>query len=976
MLDEKKLNSPQLEAITHTTGPLLIIAGAGTGKTTVITERVSWLLSQGLAKPEELLCLTFTEKASLEMETRIDQVLPLGYAQLWVTTFHSFCDRILKDEALNIGIDPNYKLLTESDSISLLESELFNLPLSYYRPLGNPQKFLQGLLQHVSRLKDEDVTPAQYQEFVKSVSDPDEKIRLQELADLYSAYEELKIKRGVMDFSDLISHTLNLFRTRPKILQIYQEKFKFILVDEFQDTNYSQNILVNLLSGTKQNLTVVADDDQAIYRWRGAAVSNVIQFKKTYPNAKLIVLVENYRSTQTILDSSYSLIQNNNPDRLEIKENINKRLVSSINKKGDPVELIHANRVDEEAELVIKKINSVKIKHGYSYKDFAILVRANAHSEPFVRALSYSQIPYKFLGPTKLYDSSEVIELIAFLKVLSDINDNLSFYQLISMEYFQISGRDLASITSFSKKANQSLFETCEIFLEKLLVPNGVTLPKLSPESLKTLEKIVELVSSGLNDLSQISTGQILYNFLSVSGILNYVIDYKHPYSQDRSLNVIKLFEKIKSYELIHPKSTLFEVVKWLEFVSQYGENSQASDSDTPEDDSVSILTIHASKGLEFPVVFVVNMVTQRFPSTQRKEQIPIPDGLIKEELPTGDFHLQEERRLCYVAITRAKSHLILTTSDFYGDGKRQRKISPFVSEILGPDYEKLNLSATTKQLSLLEMSVPQSKAIKNDTPPLRIDYLSYSQIQTFITCPLHYKAKYILNIPTPPSAPSSFGNTIHLTFKDFYNQVSRQTNISTSEKFTELILDIYQKDWSPVGYSSKEYEREYFQKGKKYLQDFINEEFDPLKLPIKLEEPFTIPIVSKDGTRMIKIGGKMDRVDLLSDGSIEIIDYKTSHEAMDQKEADNGLQLSFYALAATTIPTQPFGKDPDQVTLTLYYFETKEKIKTTRTRQQLESAKEEIFEFAEKITNSEFKCSNSPLCNSCDFHQLCRPGS
>lgn len=976
MLEEKKLNTQQQEAITHTTGPLLIIAGAGTGKTTVITERVNWLLSQGYAKPEELLCLTFTEKASVEMETRIDQVLPLGYAQLWVTTFHSFCDRILKDEALNIGIDPNYKLLSESDSISLLESELFNLPLNYYRPLGNPQKFLQGLLQHISRLKDEDITPIQYQEFVKSISDQEEKSRLQELADLYTAYEDLKIKRGVMDFSDLISHTLSLFRTRPKILKIYQEKFKFILVDEFQDTNYSQNILVNLLSGSRQNLTVVADDDQAIYRWRGAAVSNVIQFKKTYPNAKLIVLVENYRSTQTILDSSYSLIQNNNPDRLEVKENINKKLISGMHKKGDPIELIHTSRVDEEADAVVKKINSLISKHGYSYKDFAILVRANSHAEPFVKALSYSQIPYKFLGPTKLYDSPEVIELIAFLRVLSDINDSISFYQLISMEHFNISGRDLASITSFSKKANQTLFESCEVFLEKTPVPNGTSLPKISEQGLHALNKIVDLIVSGLNNISLQSPGQILYNFLSSSGILNSVIEYKHPYTQNKALNVIKLFEKIKSYELIHPRSTLFDLVKWLEFVSQYGENSQSSDSDTVEDDCISILTIHASKGLEFPVVFVVNMVTQRFPSTQRKEQIPIPDGLIKEELPAGDFHLQEERRLCYVAVTRAKSHLILTTSDFYGDGKRQRKISPFISEILGSNFITNNSTPASKQLSLLETPASSTVSKTIAQQPIKIDYLSYSQIQTFITCPLHYKAKYILNIPTPPSAPSSFGNTIHLTFKDFYNHVSRLPSIASAEELIKLILDIYKKDWSPVGYTSKEYEKQYFEKGTRYLTDFIKEEFNPHSLPLKLEEPFTIPIVSKDGTKMMKIGGKMDRVDVMSDGSIEIIDYKTSHEAMDQKEADTGLQLSFYALAATTIPTPPFGKDPEQVNLTLYYFETKEKIKTKRTKEQLEAAKEQIFEFAEKISNSDFKCSNSPLCNSCDFHQLCRPGS
>jgi len=266
---EKILNKQQLEAVRYGTGPLLIIAGAGTGKTTVITERVKHLISAGHAQPEQILALTFTEKAAREMEERIDQALPYGYTQMWVMTFHSFCDRVLRDEGLHIGLSPDYKLLTETNATSLLRSRLFDLDLDYFRPLGNPTKFIAGLLTHFSRLQDEDVSPEEYNKWVqsqkpKSDTDKLETAKSLELSRLYRSYTDIKAKENVLDFADLISYTLRLFRSRPNILKNYQDKFKYILVDEFQDTNYAQNQLVNLLVAPPKNLSIVADDDQCL----------------------------------------------------------------------------------------------------------------------------------------------------------------------------------------------------------------------------------------------------------------------------------------------------------------------------------------------------------------------------------------------------------------------------------------------------------------------------------------------------------------------------------------------------------------------------------------------------------------------------------------------------------------------------------------------------------------------------------------
>ncbi len=1010
MSDEKKLNAEQLEAVRHRKGPLLIIAGAGTGKTTVITERIKHLITQGLAQPAEILALTFTEKAAREMETRIDESMPYGYTQMWVMTFHSFCDRVLRDEALNIGLDPSYHLLTGADATSLLKKNIFNLDLNYFRPLGNPDKFINGILQHFSRLKDEDVTPGEYLAWVKSKAhalrslgevgtssksqkEQDEVYRIEtekysELAHLYQSYEDLKTKAGVMDFGDLISNTLKLFRDRPNILANYQRKFKYILVDEFQDTNFAQNQLVILLAGKNPSLTVVADDDQAIYRWRGAAVSNVIQFKKTYPDAKLIVLTQNYRSTQEILDRSYNLIQNNNPDRLEIKEKIDKKLVSVRREKGEPVEFIHSDRVENEAEAVAKLINELTKHESHQYRDFAILVRANAHADAFTRALSRHGVPYQFLGPGQLFHQPEIKDLIAYLKVLANFEDSVSFYRVLTMDYFSLSGRDLAVLGSFAKKYNLHLFETAELAIGKSHVNQltnlQLTPPLISLDAKDTLKGIVELIHKHLSLIPATTAGQILFFFLQDTGMLKSILDYKHPIDEKRANNIMKFFNKLKSFETGHEDASVSAVVDWLDLSMDLGESPLAADTDWTANDAVNILTIHSAKGLEFSVVFLINLVSQRFPSTERREQIPIPDALVKEILPEGDFHLQEERRLFYVGMTRARDRLFLTAADFYGEAKREKKLSPFIIESLGTSVSKLPANQLTDQLSLLDWGKPISEKanLANNQVTdhkLTVNYLSYTQIQTFLDCPLHYKARYILKIPTPPTASLAFGNSIHMALNSFY-QTLRPVRHSGSDggslgegrvqsrpQLENLLLSLLAKNWVSEGYTNKTHEAKFFEKGKRFLAEYINTQFDPKRIPVKLEEKFIVPI-----NPSLKIGGKIDRVDVLPGNRIEITDYKTGANIPTKKDVDTNIQLSFYAIAATSIPEPIFSKKPEDVVLSLYYFDTQTKITTTRTVDQIQKAKEEIANFADQISRSDFRCSGSIICKDCEYKMLC----
>ncbi|HEX6976925.1 MAG TPA: ATP-dependent DNA helicase [Patescibacteria group bacterium] len=959
----QKLNEEQLEAIKHGEGPLLIIAGAGTGKTTVITERIKHLIEKKVAEPSEILGLTFTEKAAREMEERVDVALPYGYTQMWIMTFHSFCDRILRRDALHIGYDPKYKLMTEAETVQLVRRNLFKFDLKYFRPLGNPTKFIGGMTQHFSRLQDENILPNDYIKWAKgkmqkSESEEEKKDgeKWLELANAYKAYEELKVKEGVMDFGDLIVKTIKLFRERPNILKEYQKQFKHILIDEFQDTNYAQNELALLLSKTSKNITVVGDDDQSIYRFRGAAVSNIIQFRKNFPKVKIVVLTKNYRSTQEILDKSYELIQHNNPDRLEAIENIDKKLGSQRKTKGEDVGFIHVDRVENEADAVAKKIKELARQEKRKYSDFAILVRANNHAEPFTRALSRNGVPYQFLGPGRLFRQSEIVDLIAYLKVLYNFEDSVSMYRLLSIEHIDIEGRDLAAIGNYARKYNLSLFESAE----------KIDDIKVSEKTKEKVKKIVDVIKKHLRLARKESAGQLLYYFLEDTGLLTKLLTPKTVDAEKKAANISKFFDKLKTYEVDHEDASVASVVDWIDLSMELGESPVANDMDWTDVNAVNILTAHSSKGLEFPVVFLVNLTSGRFPTVERREQIPIPEEIIKEILPKGDYHMQEERRLFYVGMTRAKDRLFFAAANYYGEGKREKKVSPFIFEALGDETVGSEEGQQGEQLSFLDYANKEEK-IKSKANKFHIDYLSYSQIETFKVCPLHYKLRYIYKVPTPTSASQSFGISVHDALKDFYASINEGQKASK-----DLLINLLGKNWIREGFSSKNHESKFLEKAKEFLSEYFEKEYNKERKTVLLEQPFTVPLENGNPSRPLKIGGKIDRVDELANGKIEIIDYKTGANVPTQKQVDHDMQLTFYALAATIMKQPPFGKKPEDVKLTLYYFDSHKKISTVRTGSDLEKAKKEIFKIREQIEKSDFTCTNGILCRNCEYKLLC----
>jgi DNA helicase II / ATP-dependent DNA helicase PcrA len=718
-----KPNLLQVQAIKHREGPLLIVAGAGTGKTTVITERIKYLIEKLKVKPEHIFATTFTQKASEEMSARLDQVMPFGYQEPWIGTFHSLCDRLLKYESLEIGLDPNFKIMTQTDQWIFIKKHLFDLSLNYYRPLGNPAKFIMALINFFSRLQDELITAPKLDLLARSKAKKAESQaeevasqRLLELALVFAEYQQLKITHSVMDYGDLITKTIDLFTQRPQLLKKYQTQFKYIHVDEFQDTNYAQYELVKLLAPPQSdpNLVVVGDDDQAIYRFRGASVANILDFKQTYPNAKEVVLTSNYRSVQPILDQSYQVIINNNPNRLEVKLKTQKKLTSHQSEIVQP-EFRQFDTVSLEVDWTVSKIIELITQEKHTFQDIAVLTRSNSQLDPYVVALKRSGIPYQLISNRGLFDQAEIRHLLLFLKTLIDPHDSLNLFQFLQNSIQPLQLTNLLSLLQRSKAQSISLYDIIKNSNQTNFLP------------------FLEMINQFQLKTKNTTVSQILQEYIVQEQYLKPFIEAETIENQLKIKNINLFFEKLKHFEAVNEDPSVISFLQTLDLWMEAGENpGQAQIEDI---DTVSLMTIHAAKGLEFKAVFMGSLVSGRFPSSNRKDPIEIPEELIKEPLIEGSVHLQEERRLFYVGMTRAKRHLYLTHAKNYG-GNSIRKTSGFVTETgLSP----LAANHPSVQLSLLsEESSPAPAYIREGK--YQITKLSYSKLNTFKQCPLKFK--------------------------------------------------------------------------------------------------------------------------------------------------------------------------------------------------------------------------------------------
>lgn len=1009
----EKLNKEQFKAVTHKDGPLLIVAGAGTGKTTVITQKIAYMIEQGWVKSDEILALTFTEKAAAEMEERVDRLLPIGYLDLWISTFHSFGERILREYGIEIGLPGDFRLLNEFEQYALVKKNLDCFNLDYYRPLGNPTKFIRDLIKHFSRAKDEDISPIQYLEYADGLRENLDDVfgsskksksksqksklfnisnfgfsnkeiavqeigRISEVANAYHVYQQLLLDNSVLDFGDLINYCLKLFRERPAILEKYRQQFKYILLDEFQDTNWSQYELIKMLASPKNNLTVVGDDDQSVYKFRGASVSNILQFKKDYPKAQELFLVNNYRNCQNILDLSYDFIKLNDPNRLEYelsknnKKKLSKKLKAQDREMG-VIEVIEGADLNDEIKKVIEKIAELKINDkGAAWSDFAILVRANESAKEFCNLLEVADLPHQFFSSRGLYAKPVIMDVIAYLKLLDNYHESPAMYRILNLPVFEFSYRELVNFNYFSKKKACSLFEALKSH------------PNIGPDLSKKINRLLALIEKHTALIRNRPVSEVVLAFVNESGFLKYLMNQEDVKAKE-SLELLNQFlKRIKSFESGADDKSVKAFLSELTMELEAGEQGSLPMDIDLGPDAIKVMTAHGAKGLEFKYVFISGMVDKRFPTIKKKEAISVPDDLVKESLPEGDIHLEEERRLFYVAMTRAKKNLYFSWAPDYG-GVRLKKPSRFLVEVglVNINVDKKSSAKKKEKENNLVVKTEKNHKVKS----LEIEmpaFFSHTQLAAFKTCPYQYYFAHILKVPVGGKYVFSFGRAMHLALQKIFELLKEKKGLGQRALFKEKkisrvaheknekikitweeILDIYEKNWIGDWYESKKDLEKYKAQGKKSLKEFYEKHKNNWPDILSLEQSVNLRIGG------YRIYGKIDRIDDCGEKGIQIVDYKTGQSKKEGKLViDDKEQLLIYQLAARQILDRPV------CNLQFYYLNNNTEINFLGNEKDLEEMEQRILErignIAEAVQTGVFPPQPDPMCKYCDFKDLC----
>ncbi|MGG0889917.1 DNA helicase PcrA [Cytobacillus horneckiae] len=607
------LNPQQQNAVKATDGPLLIMAGAGSGKTRVLTHRIAYLMVEKGVNPYNILAITFTNKAAREMRERIQNMMGGAADQIWISTFHSMCVRILRRDIDRIGFNRNFTILDSTDQQSVIKNILKEKNL-------DPKKFdPRAILGSISSSKNELITP---EEYAKTAGDYFQQV----ISDVYTDYQKRLRKNHALDFDDLIMLTIQLFNRVPEVLEYYQRKFQYIHVDEYQDTNRAQYMLVKLLANRFRNLCVVGDSDQSIYRWRGADIANILSFEKDYSNAKVILLEQNYRSTQRILNAANGVIA----------KNMNRKAKNlwTENPEGSKINYFRADSEQGEGQFVVSKIKEIKNAENRNLSDFAILYRTNAQSRVMEEMLLKSNIEYSIVGGIKFYDRKEIKDILAYLRLIANPDDDISLQRVINVPKRGIGSGSIDKIANFAAMHDMTMFEALE----------SIELIGLSPKITKSASEFRDLVKNYTQMQEYLSVTELVEEILDKSGYREMLKAEKSIEAQSRLENLDEFLSVTKNFEDGSEDKSLVAFLTDLALVADIDK----LDDDGEKADAVVLMTLHSAKGLEFPIVFLMGMEEGVFPHSR---------SLMEEA------EMEEERRLAYVGITRAEKELYITNA-------------------------------------------------------------------------------------------------------------------------------------------------------------------------------------------------------------------------------------------------------------------------------------------------------------------------
>jgi DNA helicase-2/ATP-dependent DNA helicase PcrA len=1018
------LNAEQRAAVEHGEGPLLVVAGAGTGKTRVITERVRRLLEEDpdLAG-DNILGLTFTDKAAAEMKWRVVQAVGLRAEGVWLSTFHKFClEKILREAAADA------QPLEDIDHWILLRRHIGELGLQHFKRLQEPGEFLSDFVKFFSRCQDELVSPDDYDRYVASLREKHARTkaalegdaleiaeenlaRQEELARVYRASERLLRERKLVTFGAQLLRAVELLRNDAALLEKLREQYRYILVDEFQDTNIAQLELLWLLAGrsdlpghavvedrnsppfakdgegwgTQKNenqnphpsqttlrvrhpkspsILVVGDHHQAIYRFRGASFGSFTIFLKRFcglreaargadANEFLVSLSRNYRSTQRILNVAHAVIENNEQSPL-----LPSGKLETEQREGERVRVTEFATAEEEAHWVASEIDRLH-EAGAKWRSMAVLYRKHSHRTQLLEALRRRAIPFAIKG-FSILSSTLVRDLLAWLRLIGQPSDNVACARALAAPYWGLEPRDLVRLAERADKNHRR--------------PVADELESARHDSPFNREGV------RLDEFAQLSNRmRILARKYTASNLLDELIAALGvaPLASDADRRYLeRLVQFVGEWEKKSEGKQLRDLLEYLEFFHEAGGDIALEEE--LADDAVQLMTVHGAKGLEFPHVFILRLSKNDFPSGTRKSVFEFPPELMKEERPTGDFQIQEERRLFYVALTRAKQHLTLSTVV-----NRFKKPSPFLDDFLmNPKVQKADTVQTSPRVILPPMEEAAGPAAESAAAPglfgaaetetraySRVALwakafhpprpeplqLSASAIDAYERCPMKYMFQRLWNLRGGPHAAMTFGNVMHTTIKEFVAELRKRGRVPIEE-----VTAIFEREWSSAGFPDDYQEQEYRKAGREQLTAFYQSYSAEPADVIYQEKAFELPLENE-----VIVTGRIDQINRIDGEAVEIVDYKTG-KPREAKKANDDLQLSIYALAAREV----LELEPKR--LVLYNLMSNEALATTRDAKSLAKAKERIGAAADQIRAGDFSAKPGFGCGKCDYKPLC----
>jgi DNA helicase-2/ATP-dependent DNA helicase PcrA len=975
-----KLNAAQRRAITHGEGPLLVIAGAGTGKTRVITERIRHLLeSDASLSGENILGLTFTDKAAGEMKSRVVKAVGERAKDVTLKTFHAFCESLLK------GVDSDHVMLDKVDHWILLRRNLNRLQLDRYRRLAEPGQFLSDFIEFFSRCQDELVSCGDYQRYVEQLATELEAERAQldtdtlvereetvarerEIARAYRASEELLREKKRSSFGSLITGAVELLERDAALRATLQNRYRYILVDEFQDTNIAQLRLLELLANNSRNIFAVGDNDQAIYRFRGASFGSFKLFLERFAGWRegddstpfRVSLTENYRSTPNILRVASQVIGMNTASA-----DFPKKVLTTSRPEGEKIRVVELIEIEDEARWVAGEIERIHCA-GRHWRDFAVLYRAHNHRDGLVRELSRRKIPF-VISRLSILEHPLVKDLIAYLRLIAKPYDDIAAARVLAAPAWRLAPPDLVRFAERARKSRKKIYDE--------LQTKQASLP-FEP-SANELTELLDFLSAQRKTIHFRTAAEIL------AVLLEWLEIYARASEQDR-VYVNRLPEFVKAWEPKSETRGLPEFVEYLEYFDQAG-GTISLEEDAPGD-AVQLMTVHGAKGLEFSHVFVLRVNKNKFPQPERSHVFEFPARLMKEGAPEEHFHHQEERRLYYVALTRAQDRLTITSV-----AEKKGRIPPFIEDILmGPSVKRrdvLQLAPKVPPVPAGSYGEPDAGIAQNplfapsgglpkvfsriakwaetfhppSSEPLE---LHPSAVQSYRSCPQRYLFSALWSLPEGPRATLTFGRVMHGTIRRMMAEFKKGNRLPFDE-----VQRIFETEWSTVGFEDEYQEGEYKKDGLEQLRSFYQAALEQPLLVLELEKTFELPVennvILKGRIDQINSLGRVDRSAVTKMIDVEIVDYKTGKPKKDS-DAQKDLQLSIYAIATKEI------LEWNPVRMVFHYLQDNQRQETTRDAKQLDDALRVVQETAADIRAGEFPARPGFICRNCAYKPIC----